>query len=237
VPPAQAPSRVRRSLLLAGVILALYAVAAYLIVPAWWRIDESHHPALENAPTITHTGAGIPGDPLNIALVGAEEQMVRGMLKAGWHPADPITLRSSERIAVDTILHREYADAPVSDLYLFDRKQDFAFEMSVGDDPRKRHHVRLWKALGADPEGRPLWLGAATYDERVGFSHTTGEITHHIGPDIDAERDLIVKTLTGYGLIERTAWLDRWQPSLSGENGGGDPWHTDGRLGIVVLRP
>jgi hypothetical protein len=34
-----------------------------------------------------------------------------------------------------------------------------------------------------------FWLGAATFDTRVGFSHTTGQVTHHIGPDVDAERD------------------------------------------------
>ncbi len=234
---APAHSRLRRNLLLALTLLALYVLAAYLIVPMLWKVDESHHPALENAPTITHTGAGIPGDPLNIAIVGDEKQLVTAMLKAGWHPADPITLRSSERIAVDTILHRESADAPVSDLYLFDRKQDLAFEMPVGDDPKKRHHVRFWKAPGVDPDGRPLWLGSATYDERVGLSHTTGEVTHHIGPDVDADRDLIVKDLTDEGVVDHTAWLDHWQPKLSGKNGGGDPWHTDGRLAIVVLRP
>jgi len=38
-------------------------------------------------------------------------------------------------------------------------------------------------------------------------------------------------------MVERTAWLNHWQPSLTGKNGGGDPWHTDGRLAIVVLKP
>ena len=41
----------------------------------------------------------------------------------------------------------------------------------------------------------PLWIGAVTYDRSVGLSHRTGQITHHIGPDIDAERDGLIADL------------------------------------------
>jgi hypothetical protein len=46
-------------------------------------------------------------------------------------------------------------------------------------------------------------MGAATYDVRVGFSHTTGQITHHIAPDVDAERDQVMRGL------QRAGWLNR----------------------------
>jgi hypothetical protein len=86
------------------------------------------------------------------------------MRTAGWFPADPITLASSVRIAADTVLHKSDDDAPVSNLFLFGRKQDLAFEQPVGGGPRQRHHVRfwLWDELY---EGRPGWFGAATFDK------------------------------------------------------------------------
>jgi hypothetical protein len=31
--------------------------------------------------------------------------------------------------------------------------------------------------------------------------------------------------------------MDGFHQHLEGKNGGGDPWHTDGRLGVVVLKP
>ena len=59
--------------------------------------------------------------------------------------ADPITLASSLRIVVDSIVRKPDDDAPVSSLFLFGRKQDLAFELPVGDSPRQRHHVRFWR--------------------------------------------------------------------------------------------
>ena len=75
-----------------------------------------------------------------------------------------------------------------------------------------------------------------TYDARVGFSRTTGQVTHHIAPDIDAERDRLVDELQRAAVVESVAWKDGFQADLQGRNGGGDPWHTDGRLAIVSLR-
>jgi hypothetical protein len=217
------------------IVLGAYLVIAYGVLPALWMGHEKRHPALADVQTVTHTKDGIPGDPLNIALVGSEKQIVRAMLAAKWFPADPITLKTSIEIAADVVLHRPFDDAPVSDLFLYGRKQDLAFELPIGDDPKKRHHVRFWKApkLGAD--GRPLWMGAATRDERVGLSHDTGQITHHISPDVDAERDLIIADLKQAGELASVEWIDGFQKVREGKNGGGDPWRTDGRLAVGVL--
>src|SRR5918999_1976053 len=94
--------------------LAVYALAAYLIIPALWHIEIIRHPALQGAPRITHTAAGLPGDPLNIALVATERELVTAMLNAAWHPADPITLDTSLRMVGSVVFRRTYVDAPVS---------------------------------------------------------------------------------------------------------------------------
>lgn len=229
-------SGVRRVVRLMAVGVIAWVVVAYVVLPVGWRFATRHHPALTGAPRRTHTANGIPGDPVNLALIGTEENLQRGLLAAGWSPADPLTLRSSLRIAADTVLRREYADAPVSSLYLFDRKEDFAFEQPYGKDPRRRHHVRFWKSAETDLTGRPVWFGAATFDERVGFSHTTGQITHHIAPEIDAERDKLLTDLNTAGALLDRFWIDGFQPEPNGENGGGDPWRTDERLGVGVLQ-
>src|SRR5262245_53615489 len=124
-------------------LLGAYAVLAYLVVPAGWRLHNFRHPALGSAPRITHTANGIPGDPLNVGLIGREEDVAAAFLAAGWYPADPITLRTSLRIARASVFRRTYDDAPVSNLYFDGRKQDLAFEQPVGNSPRQRHHVRF----------------------------------------------------------------------------------------------
>ena len=162
--------------------------------PGVWKLYFRHHPSLDNVDRITHTADGHPGDPLNIAIVATEEELIRAMVAIGWSPANSITFKSSLRIVVDSVLQRPDDQAPVSSLYLFGRKQDLAFEQPVGNSPRQRHHVRFWRSAEKEDD-RPLWFGAATFDRSVGLSHTTGEVTHHIGPDVDAERDRIAKQL------------------------------------------
>src|SRR5262249_8290395 len=98
--------------------------------------------------------------------------------KRGQSVADPLTLRSCVGMAETAVLKRPYEDAPVSNLYFEGRKEDFAFEQPAGESPRHQHHVRFWRVDRVDADGRPGWVGSAVYDERVGLSHTTGEVTH-----------------------------------------------------------
>jgi hypothetical protein len=225
----------KRVAVLVSAGLLAYLAVAYLVAPWGWKRYTSHHPSLDDVPGITLAPDGIPGDPLNVGLVGTETEVKRILLAAAWYPADPLTLRSCMEIADATVLKRPYDDAPVSNLYLFSRKEDLAFERPVGDNPRKRHHVRFWRTDETD-DGRPVWVGSATYDERVGFSRRTGQITHHIAPDVDAERDHLFLDLQNTGDLSETYAIEGFHKTLEGRNGGGDPWHTDGRLDVGVIR-
>jgi LssY C-terminus len=230
--------RARRIAAALGIALAAWLVLAYGILPlVWTEIERGNHPALEGLPKATKDAAGIPADPLNVALVGDEAEVVAAMLAAHWHPADPITLRSSLKIAESVVLHRPDPDAPVSPLYVFGRKQDLAFEQDVGGSADRRHHVRWWRAEPLDAAGRPLWIGDATFDRDAGISHLTGQITHHIAPDIDAERDQLMADLAEAGqLAGRYEW-----PGIGatqdGRNAGGDRYYTDGMIAVGVLKP
>jgi hypothetical protein len=202
------------------------------------RADEAiakPHPALDEAPKTTLTGHRMSGDPINVAMVATEEELQLAMQAAKWFPADPVTLKSSLRIATDVVARRPYADAPVSPLYVWGRKQDLAFEQPLGNSPKRRHHVRFWRSKTVDPDGRPLWVGAATLDIGVGLSHETVQLTHHIAADIDAERDKIIDDVGQAGLLRDMYWIAEFQESRTGKNGGGDPYQTDGRLGVVVI--
>jgi hypothetical protein len=236
--PASNPRRRRRLLVRASKILGALVVAwlalAYLILPTLWRHYE-HQPALEDAPKATRTAQGIPGDPLNVGLIGTERELVRAMLGSGWDAADPVTLRSSIGIARSVLRDRPYADAPVSPLFVFGRKQDLAFERPAGRSASHRHHVRFWRATEYGRGGTPLWIGAVTYDRSVGLSHRTGQVTHHIGADIDAERDGLFAGLAGGGWLAEEFQVTGVGATLLGRNGGGDRYFTDGELTIGVL--
>jgi len=219
---------------LLGLAVAYYFFA-YWLLPALWHRHYEHQPQLETAPKITLTKEGIPGDPLNIGLVGSESDVVHSMVTAGWLPADSITWHTSERITTSALFGKPYPTAPVSNLYVFNRKEDLAFEQAVSGNSRQRHHVRFWRADALGKNGQPFWIGAATFDRSVGVSHLTGAITHHIAPDLDEERDKIITDLLASKQLVSQYQVTGLGPTLLGRNGGGDQYYTDGELSIGVL--
>lgn len=193
------------------------------------------HPALAQAPRHATTAHGHQGDAVNVAFIGSEEDLHATLALSGWYAADPITLETSLRIAADCVLKKPYPHAPVSDLYVWGRKQDVAFEQPVGQSPNQRHHVRFWRSREVDTHGRPLWLGSATYDERVEISRTTGGFTHKIAPAIDKERDKLLVDSISASALDGYYWVDAFHPAAQGTNGGGDPYYTDRRLAVGVI--
>jgi hypothetical protein len=238
IEPRPQNSRNRRQQLAIVIIglLLTYLAIAYVFMPRAWLRYSHKHPAIDDVPGITQTADGIPGDPINAALVGTEREVKKIMVAARWYPADPLTFKSCLEIADASVLKRPYDAAPVSSLYFFGRKEDLAFEQPTGNDPRQRHHVRFWKSDKLDSDGRPLWLGSAVFDQRVGLSRDTGEVTHVTAPDVDLERDFLFHDLEATGDIAETYVEVGFHKVLSGRNGGGDPWHTDGNLDVGVIK-
>ena len=224
----------RRALRIIALVVAAWLLVAYVILPALWRHYE-HQPALEKSPRVTTTGAGIPGDPLNVGLVGAREEGLAAFAAAGWRVPAALGLRSDLGIAESVLADRPDPTAPVSELFLFGRPEDLAFEKEVGQSADRRNHVRFWRDDSLGDGSRPFWIGAASFDEGVGVSHRTGQITHHIAPDIDAERDLVMADLEAAHQLVARYQVTGVGPTLDGRNGGGDRYFTDGELDVGVL--
>lgn len=232
--PRRDRRRLRRAVIATTILLGIYGLTAYLLLPTFWTHYE-HQKLLAGVPMVTRTAQGIPGDPINVGLIGDQQDITCAMQAAGWSSAAPISLRSSVEIASSVLLHRPDRDAPVSNLYYLGRREDLAFEKQVGKSADQRHHVRLWKVLAQGAEDRPVWLGDATFDRSVGISRYTGAITHHIGANVDAERQLLGTDLGAAGMVTAKYQVTGVGPTLAGRNGEGDPYYTDGEVWIFRL--
>lgn len=185
-------------------------------------------------PLTNFSRTGLPSDPLNVRVVGSAGQLAAAFAAAGWYRADEIDFVTSYRISVDAVLGRKYATAPVSNLYLFGRRQDFAFERP-GKSVRQRDHVRFWKIDEPAKDGRPIWLGGATKDIAVEISKVTHLPTHRIAPDTDAERAIVMEDLIGTGWVVAESWAPGFGQPTNTKNALGDSYFTDGRVAVLTL--
>jgi hypothetical protein len=234
----------------APTILALgitYGIASYVILPRMVRMGlkilQRRH-----VPRFTITADGLPGDPVNLALVGTFSQLRLAFAAAGWVEADHLNLRSSWCIAQAFVLNRPYPTAPFSTLYLFGRGQDIGFQKAIGDSPRKRHHIRFWaqEVSRAQKEAstidfwlntdRPsntelaLWVGAGTRDTGFSLTRLTFQLTHATDADTNAERDFIINELSRWGAI-RHATLFKPGDSLGHVN----RYIADGEIAVAEI--
>lgn len=206
-------------------VLALafaYAIGAYIILP------QAVHLGVmilrrRRVPSYTLTGDGLPGDPVNLVLIGTLQQLRAAFAAAGWTDADPLTLRSAAHMVRAFVLNRPYPAAPFSTLYLFRRKQDIGFQKAIDHSPRRRHHIRFWALslaheadLGrasfwrrSQPPPRDaaaLWVGAGTKDTGLSLTRLTFQITHATDADANAERDYIVGQLRQYRVVDEVTF-------------------------------
>jgi hypothetical protein len=128
---------------------------------------------------------------------------------AGWHTTDRSTFLPLIKQMLALLINNSYETAPVSNLYLFGRPQDIAFEKAVVGKRSERHHVRFWATTfeGSFPTSREtihwyrkqppdqsqnvLWVGAASLDAGIALIRHNLQISHMINPDTNKERELI----------------------------------------------
>jgi LssY C-terminus len=228
---------------------ATYGFGAYVILPRAVRIGLKIL-QFKHIPRFTVTGDGLPGDPVNVVLIGTLPQLRSTFAVAGWVEADRLGLVSSWRMACAFILNSPYPTAPFSTLYLFGRGQDIGFQKSIDNSPRKRHHIRFWALSLAHAEdtvgtaafwtntdrppndARVLWVGAGTRDTGFSLTRLTFQITHSTDADTNAERDYIVSELA------RTRQIGDVSSYQSGQRlavGRFQHYVTDGTVSVANL--
>ena len=208
-------------------LLLLYCLMAYVVIPNLMRLfhvfSRPHH-----IPLYVTTGDGWPSDPVNLALiVKNRSHLEHKMQEAGWYTADPLTFKNGFREVLSIVFNRSYPEAPLSNLYLFDRTHDIGFEIPTNTtgSARTRHHVRFWRLeepnSGARNEGhyhfwqdklqhlfsgtREVWIGAATEETHaIDIQWRTGRLTHGGSHDSDKERDFILSSLEANKCIKKS---------------------------------
>jgi hypothetical protein len=200
-------------------LAATYGIAAYVVLP---RIVRMGLKVLQHKRVARYsiTGDGLPGDPVNLVLVGTLAQLRAAFARAGWSEADRLGLTSSWHMVRAFVFKASYPTAPFSTLY---------FQKAIDDSPRKRHHIRFWALDTALVEAtwgtakfwlntdRPphdaqvYWIGAGTRDTGFSLTQLTFQITHATDADTNAERDFIITELRNNRVIGEVSEIQAGQ--------------------------
>ena len=189
---------------------------------------------LADAPKRAVNKMNRPGDPINLVFIGTAQEIEQAFTHAGWMEPKKKNQQSVWKTAQAVMNNDGYGAAPVSDLFLFGHKEDLAFEKTLNTF-NKRHHLRLWQAPGSAPDGRPIWLGAATHD--IGLDIHPGVVSHATDPNLDDERAQVGADLFLAGDVEAADLVAPPNPLSSGMTATGGAWHTDGRVIVIEVKP
>jgi len=226
-----------------------YGIAAYIVLPRAIRMGLKILQS-KRVPSYTITGDGLPGDPVNVVLVGTLQQLRGAFTSLGWAEADRLGLASSWGMVRAFVLNTPYPTAPFSTLYLFGRGQDIGFQKAIDNSPRKRHHIRFWALSQTYAEAswgtadfwrnterpsdneRVLWIGAGTRDTGLSVTRLSFQITHATDFDTNAERDFIVGELRKKQSIEAARVYQAGENLLTERV---NRYITDGKITLAIL--
>ena len=197
-------------------------------------------------PRFTVAGDGLYVDPVNIILIGTKDQLKKAFKEIGWCGADKLTLKSCLKIIFSYTFRKSYFRAPISNLYLFGRKQDIYFQEQIGKCPRTRHHIRFW-AANTDEIIDPMdikywrkkqkinqneaftWIGSGSEDVGLAIKKLTYQPTHRVGPNVDKERNYILF------LLKKNKCISKIKFYKSGAFKVGK-YVSDGKIAVATLK-
>jgi membrane-associated phospholipid phosphatase len=194
-------------------------------------IDALNEQTVKKLPLFSEMLTGKTMEPINFVYLGSEQQIEHMFLSHGWYKADPSTLANTLKALSIGFQGHQYLNAPVTPSYLAAKPENLAFQKPTRSNSlRQRHHTRLWRTDFKLADGREIWVATASFDEGIEFAGAAKLPTHHIDPNIDAERAYIANSL---GLRD-IVYLRVVSPQ-AGTNASGDTFFTDGRAILISL--
>jgi hypothetical protein len=193
---------------------------------------------LENLPCCTTNEDGTEnGDPLNLILIGNNEDISAAFVRKGWLPAEQTHEEAVWKTIKSFLFGSRYRYSPVSPLYLYGRRQDFA-KQKPRHTVHERNHLRGWLSP-MRYQGKSVWVGQISRDIGVRFTMKTWPpVTHKIDPDVDEARYALIEDLiysqqiAKGGYVKGVGAASRSKPRY---NLTGDPYYTDGYRAVLVF--
>ena len=200
--------------------------------------DDALRQALEHLPCcMTNKDGTGQGDPLNLIVIGPEEEIWPAFISRGWDEAEVISGASVGRTIASSLFGKRYRYAPMSALYLYGRPQDLGLQ-KARQTVDERNHLRLWLSP-MRYKGMPVYVGQISRDIGVKLtSKSPTLVTHEIDPDIDEARDYLIQDLLESQKVAKLGFVGgggKVEPENPRYTLTDSPYWTDGLRVIFVF--
>jgi len=200
--------------------------------------DDGLRRALEDLPCcMTNKDGTGKSDPLNIVVIGPEEEIWPAFISRGWDESEVLYSASLGRTVASSLFGIRYRYSPMSALYFYGRPQDVGLQ-KARQTVDERNHLRLWLSP-MRYKGMPVYVGQISRDIGVKLTRKSPTwTTHEIDPDVDEARDYLIQDLlesqkvAKIGLVEGVGKADPENPRF---NLTDSPYWTDGWRVVFVL--
>ena len=194
--------------------------------------------ALEDLPCcVTNKDGSGKSDPLNIIVIGPEEEIWPAFIAREWDEAEVIYGASLGRTIASSVFGRRYRYSPMSALFFYGRPQDIGLQ-KARQTVDERNHLRLWLSP-MRYQGMPVYIGQISRD--IGVKLTTKSptlTTHEIDPDVDEARDYLIQDLLESQKLAKLGFVEgvgQAEPENPRYNLTDSPYWTDGLRVVFVM--
>ncbi len=198
----------------------------------------AEQPALDTMaqsfPERTSTPKGGEADVVNLAFVGSAAQLANAFEAAGWKRGEAMSGRAVLHEINAFMMERNNSSGPMSRQLLQGEPSDSTWEKGL-DSLAKRDHARIWSIAGTW-KGQPIWLSASTRDIDATLSFRKVRFVHEIDPNVDHERQRIVRDLLLAGCVNTVENEERPEMPRTMVNWANAELRTDGAIAVVELK-
>jgi hypothetical protein len=189
---------------------------------------------VQHVPQRTTTQKSADADLVNLVFLGSKQQVASAFREAGWHNSDPVGRHSFAQNFYALLNNSGYQKQPMMTLLMDGKPQDMNWQKNLNSYGR-RDHLRIWEWI---PEGatEPVWVSASTHDTGAILSVKYKGFVHHISPDIDNERETVIRDLNFAGCVKSVNYVPRPGIATLTQNATGDLVRTDGSIAVVHLQ-
>jgi undecaprenyl-diphosphatase len=241
--PTLAPATAR--IITAGVALACivfyvysglrYSPVPYLPPPRTTTVVETTDILKRFDHALSKYTENILGDrqqPLSMVIVTSSGgTLADAFAKAGWVAADPLRVDTMMKMLGALRSNTGYPAAPIAPSFWNGLVNDLSFEKTTpAGTVRERHQARLWKTDIQTSDGRAVYVGTAVFDAGLKW-----QVVYRIGPDLDTEREGLLRDLLDAGVVA-SAGGNVFVSPMTGQNSFGDPYFTTGNITTIYLK-